>query len=110
VPAVYRRFFKRIKGAEWITPDLLERKRWITGIVTRCVSHLKDIRPRPVPEQNAGAQNRTTHRVGDADNFRLYHTPGFGWRGPFKFRRVPTNPKGARKKNTKSNCPPLLAF
>jgi hypothetical protein len=34
---VYRRFFKRIKSAEWITPDLLRRKRWITGIVTRCV-------------------------------------------------------------------------
>lgn len=35
--AIYRRFFKRIKGAEWITPDLLGRKRWITGVVTRCV-------------------------------------------------------------------------
>lgn len=35
--AVYRRFFKRIRSAEWITPDLLRRKRWITGIVTRCV-------------------------------------------------------------------------
>jgi hypothetical protein len=34
---VYRRFFKRIKNAEWITPDLLKRKRWITGVVTRCV-------------------------------------------------------------------------
>ena len=34
---VYRRFFKRIKSAEWITPDLLRRNRWITGIVTRCV-------------------------------------------------------------------------
>ena len=34
---VYRRFFKRIRSAEWITPDLLRRKRWITGIVTRCV-------------------------------------------------------------------------
>jgi hypothetical protein len=27
--------------------------------------------------------------VGDADNFRLYHTPGFGWRGLLKFRHVP---------------------
>jgi len=35
--SVYRRFFKRIKSAEWITPDLLRRKRWITGVVTRCV-------------------------------------------------------------------------
>jgi endonuclease YncB( thermonuclease family) len=30
-----------------------------------------------------------THSVGDADNFRLYHTPGFGWRGLVKFRHVP---------------------
>ena len=36
-PTVYRRFFKRIRSAEWITPDLLKRKRWITGVVTRCV-------------------------------------------------------------------------
>lgn len=35
--SVYRRFFKRIKSAEWITPDSLKRKRWITGVVTRCV-------------------------------------------------------------------------
>jgi hypothetical protein len=34
---VYRRFFKRIRSAEWITPDVLRRKRWITGVVTRCV-------------------------------------------------------------------------
>jgi endonuclease YncB( thermonuclease family) len=33
--------------------------------------------------------------VGDADNFRLYHTPGFGWRWPLKFRRVPTLSKGS---------------
>jgi len=31
--------------------------------------------------------------VGDADNFRLYHMPGFGWQIPFKFRNVPSNPK-----------------
>jgi len=59
---IYRRFFKRIKNAEWVTPDMLGRRRWISGVVTS---------------------------VGDADNFRLYHTPGFGWRGPFKFRHVP---------------------
>lgn len=35
--SVHRRFFKRIKNAEWITPDLLGGKRWITGVVTRCV-------------------------------------------------------------------------
>lgn len=70
---VYRRFFKRIRSAEWITPDLLGRKRWITGIVTS---------------------------VGDADNFRLYHTPGFGWRGPFKFRHVPPITKRGLKGKT----------
>jgi len=32
--------------------------------------------------------------VGDADNFRLYHTPGFGWRWPLKFRSVPETVKG----------------
>ncbi|KAI0255630.1 hypothetical protein BJV78DRAFT_689180 [Lactifluus subvellereus] len=61
--SIYRRFFKRIKNAEWVTPNLLKRKRWIAGVVTS---------------------------VGDADNFRLYHTPGFGWRGPLKFRQIPT--------------------
>ncbi|KAI9457064.1 mitochondrion protein [Russula earlei] len=61
--SVYRRFFKRINNAEWVTPDLLKHRRWITGVVTS---------------------------VGDADNFRLYHTPGFGWRLPFKLRHVPT--------------------
>ncbi|KAH9966185.1 hypothetical protein BGW80DRAFT_744202 [Lactifluus volemus] len=62
--SIYRRFFKRIKNAEWVTPTMLKRKRWITGVVTN---------------------------VGDADNFRLYHTPGFGWRGPLKFRHIPTH-------------------
>ena len=32
--------------------------------------------------------------VGDADNFRLYHTPGFGWRWPIKFRIIPSKTKG----------------
>jgi hypothetical protein len=35
--SAYRRFFKRIKNAEWITPDVLRRRQWITGIVTRYV-------------------------------------------------------------------------
>jgi hypothetical protein len=35
--SIYRRFFKRIKNSGWVTPDLMERKRWITGVVTRCV-------------------------------------------------------------------------
>jgi hypothetical protein len=33
--------------------------------------------------------------VGDADNFRLYHTPGIGWRWPLKFRRIPDTMKSA---------------
>lgn len=32
--------------------------------------------------------------VRDADNFRLYHTPGIGWRKPIKFRSVPEGTKG----------------
>lgn len=60
---VYRRYFRRLRTAEWVTPDVLQQKRWVRGVVTS---------------------------VGDADNFRLYHTPGFGWRWPLKFRRVPT--------------------
>jgi len=36
--------------------------------------------------------------VGDADNFRLYHTPGFGWRGLLKFRHVPTTYRGLKGK------------
>ncbi|KAG1750368.1 uncharacterized protein EDB91DRAFT_1217039 [Suillus paluster] len=60
---VYRRYFRRLRTAEWVTPDILQRKRWVRGVVTS---------------------------VGDADNFRLYHTPSFGWRWPLKFRRVPT--------------------
>ncbi|KAG2051158.1 staphylococcal nuclease, partial [Suillus hirtellus] len=62
VTFVYRRYFRRLRTAEWVTPDVLRRKRWVRGVVTS---------------------------VGDGDNFRLYHTPGFGWRWPLKFRRVP---------------------
>jgi len=63
---VYRRFFRRIRNGDWITPDVFAKKRWIKGVVTT---------------------------VGDADNFRLYHTPGFGWRWPIKFRRIPSTTK-----------------
>ncbi|KZT67893.1 SNase-domain-containing protein [Daedalea quercina L-15889] len=58
----YRRFWRRLPTADWITPDILAKGRWIKGCVTS---------------------------VGDADNFRLYHTPGIGWRWPLKFRTVP---------------------
>ncbi|KAH7882694.1 SNase-domain-containing protein [Phlebopus sp. FC_14] len=69
---VWRRWVKRIRTAEWVTPDVLARKRWVRGVVTS---------------------------VGDADNFRLYHTPGIGWRRPFKVRHVP-KVKGELKDQT----------
>jgi hypothetical protein len=52
--SVYRRFFKRIKNAEWITPDLLKRKRWITGVVTRCVSCTDPQKFKVDPHTDAG--------------------------------------------------------
>ncbi|MCO5585274.1 hypothetical protein L7F22_039207 [Adiantum nelumboides] len=45
----YRRYFKRIPTTAYITPSLM---RWRNTIVGRCVT------------------------VGDADGFRIYHTPG----------------------------------
>jgi hypothetical protein len=87
--SIYRRFFKRIKNAEWVTPNLLKRKRWITGVVTRCVEAVSQITP---TDQHRHAFSCS---VGDADNFRLYHTPGFGWRGPLKFRHIPTGNRGS---------------
>ncbi|KAH9837669.1 SNase-domain-containing protein [Rhodofomes roseus] len=60
---VYRRYWRRLPTADWITPEILVKGRWIKGYVTS---------------------------VGDADNFRLYHTPGIGWRWPLKFRTIPT--------------------
>ncbi|KAG7087389.1 hypothetical protein E1B28_013360 [Marasmius oreades] len=59
---VYTQSFRRIKNGNWITPDMFAKKRWIKGVATN---------------------------VGDGDNFRLYHTPGIGWRWPVKFRRIP---------------------
>ncbi|KAI0689060.1 hypothetical protein BC835DRAFT_1283776 [Cytidiella melzeri] len=64
---VIRRYFRRIPSSGWVTPNLLKKKAWIKG---RVIS------------------------VGDADGFRLYHMPGFGWRWPLKFRRVPFKTKG----------------
>ncbi|KAJ3769639.1 hypothetical protein FB446DRAFT_747069 [Lentinula raphanica] len=66
VSRIYGRYFKRIRNSDWITPDSFKKKRWIKGVVSS---------------------------VGDADNFRLYHTPGIGWSWPFKFRRVPSTTK-----------------
>ncbi|KAH9925651.1 SNase-domain-containing protein [Epithele typhae] len=59
---IHARFFRRLRNAGWVTPDMVKRKLRIKGYVTS---------------------------VGDADGFRLYHTPGIGWRWPFKFRRIP---------------------
>lgn len=32
---LYARYGRRIRNADWITPDLFAKKRWIRGIVTR---------------------------------------------------------------------------
>nr|GAT55274.1 predicted protein [Mycena chlorophos] len=65
---VYRRYLRRIRNADWITPNMLGR-RWVKGRVTS---------------------------VGDSDNFRFYHTPGLGWRWPLKLRTVPSTTKGLK--------------
>ncbi|KIY35607.1 mitochondrial protein [Cryptococcus gattii E566] len=65
----YRRYWKRIKNADYVTSELLRRRAWIKGIVTS---------------------------VGDGDNLRLYHTPGPFFRYPFKIRSIPTTQKGLR--------------
>ncbi|KAL0255634.1 hypothetical protein I308_100439 [Cryptococcus tetragattii IND107] len=65
----YRRYWKRIKNADYVTSELLRRRTWIKGIVTS---------------------------VGDGDNLRLYHTPGPFFRYPFKIRSIPTTQKGLR--------------
>ena len=33
----YKRYFKRIKNVEWITPDVYRRKQWLKGRVVRFV-------------------------------------------------------------------------
>ncbi|KAJ6448882.1 nuclease [Mycena sanguinolenta] len=68
---VYRRYFRRLKNGDWVTPDVFAKKRWVKGMVTS---------------------------VGDSDNFRFYHTPGFGWHWPLKFRRIPSTPKDLKDK------------
>ncbi|KAH9856144.1 SNase-domain-containing protein [Lenzites betulinus] len=63
VKRFYGRHLRRIRNGEYVTTEMLARKRWRKGYVTS---------------------------VGDADNFRLYHTPGIGWKWPLKFRSIPT--------------------
>ena len=36
---IYVRNFRRITNSDWITPDVFKRKKWIKGVVTRCVFH-----------------------------------------------------------------------
>ncbi|KAF8637145.1 hypothetical protein AX17_003049 [Amanita inopinata Kibby_2008] len=67
----YTRFGKRIPNGDHVTVDVFAKKRWIKGVVTS---------------------------VGDADNFRLFHTPTIGWSWPFKFRRIPTTAKDLKGK------------
>ncbi|KAI0027129.1 hypothetical protein K488DRAFT_8308, partial [Vararia minispora EC-137] len=57
---------RRLPNADFVTPNVLAERRWVRGYVTS---------------------------VGDADNFRLFHTPGIGWRWPLKFRKIPQTPK-----------------
>ena len=35
--AVYLRFFKRIPNGDWITPDVLRKRKWLKGRVVRYV-------------------------------------------------------------------------
>ncbi|KAJ7678561.1 hypothetical protein B0H17DRAFT_1078740 [Mycena rosella] len=68
---VYRRYFRRLKNGDWVTPNVFTRKGWVKGRVTS---------------------------VGDSDNFRFYHTPGFGWNWPLKFRIIPSTAKDLKDK------------
>ncbi|PLW18830.1 hypothetical protein PCANC_06648 [Puccinia coronata f. sp. avenae] len=56
----YKKYFRRIRNADYVTPDMLKS------------SSRSIIRP------GLRIKGFVTS-VGDADNFRVYHTPGFGW-------------------------------
>ena len=86
---IYRRFGRRIRNVDWVTPTILNRKRWIKGVVTRSaiISLPPDLRLR---ESSDFWFWQTIWSVGDADNFRLYHTPALGYSWPIKFKRIPT--------------------
>lgn len=77
---VYRLYLKRIPGASYVRPGAF-RKRSIFGKVTR---------------------------VGDGDNFHLYHTPGGRLTGWGWLRKVPSKAVDL-KKRTVSNAPPSTA-
>ena len=80
---IYTRYVRRLRNADWITPNIFAKTPWVKGRVTSYAKYCPMI-PQTLMSRDS---------VGDADNFRLYHTPGIGWRWPFKFRRIP-NPKG----------------
>jgi len=63
---VRKNYWTRIRNSDMVPGQALADKRWVKGVVTS---------------------------VGDADNFRLYHTPGLFWRWPLKFRRIPSTTK-----------------
>lgn len=33
----YRRYWRRIRNSDYVTSGMLDRKRWVKGVVTRCV-------------------------------------------------------------------------
>ncbi|KAG0151630.1 hypothetical protein CROQUDRAFT_651053 [Cronartium quercuum f. sp. fusiforme G11] len=72
----YRTYFRRITNSDYVTPRLLRRPNDLGG-------------------EGLTIKGFVTS-VGDADNFRLFHTPGFGWN---VFRRVPKQ-KSALKDQT----------
>ena len=37
VRRVHVRYLRRLPSSEWVTPDVLKKKRWIKGFVTRFV-------------------------------------------------------------------------
>ena len=67
---IYRRHFRRILNIASIPPEFLTRHRSIFGRVTS---------------------------IGDADNFRFFHTPGGRWAGWEIFRPVPIARKDLQK-------------
>lgn len=84
--ASYRRWFRRLKNADSISSALLDRKPYVSGVVTRV---------------GDGGGSTAKKRLM-IDGFRLYHTPGPFWRYPFKLRSVPTAAKGKSLKSVDS--------
>lgn len=87
----YRRYFRRIPNAQFVSANAIAKKRWIKGVVTRYRV------PAHACMRTRGVLFALILSVGDADNFRLYHTPGLGWRWPLKFRNIPETVKGLRR-------------